>query len=61
MAELDWDALLDATSQYIDQDERYWDADQGAFLWDWFRVYFVKLPDEILVTVQGETRSCGRP
>ena len=61
VAQIDWNQLCEDAAQYLDGDHRYWSEDEGAFTWGAVRVWFEKTRDSIILTVEGETRECGRP
>jgi hypothetical protein len=45
--------LIQDVTEYLDLDPRFWDKDEGEFEYDGEQVFFRKLPDSVLLFVEG--------
>jgi len=58
--QIDWNQLCSDVQEFLDLDPRFFDQNEGCFpYWHTF-CFFKKLPDEFVLTVEGETVHCVR-
>ena len=59
--QIDTDQLCNEVQEFLDADHRFFDQNEGSFEFYGERVHYVRLPDEFVLTVGGETITCLRP
>lgn len=52
--------LVKHVQTYLDLDPRFWNKAEGSFEWDELEVFFRKLPDSILLFVEGVVYEAAR-
>ena len=52
--------LIQDATEYLDLDPRFWNKDDGEFEYDGETVFYRRLPDSILLFVNGVTYEAQR-
>ena len=59
--QIDTDQLCNEVQEFLDADHRFFDQNEGVFLYYGESVHYVRLPDEFVLTIGSETITCVRP
>ena len=61
MPVLDFDLLAEHAQQYLDLDSRFWDQAEGCFEFDGVAVFYERLEDHFILSVQQIEITVPRP